>query len=133
MPHRQIGSRHGDAATLARREAAFTRFKPFDCVVSVEGDALGFTKVGGSNRPGGYLWPEGETRMIFLGGTAFREREAASAYGSDPARDRIGVLERIGDFRWRLVLIGRGNDPRLEVISLTPAVVPVAPVAQSTD
>ena len=100
-----------------------TRFKPFDCVVSAEKTQLGFTRVSGASRPGGYLWPDDEQhRMIFLGGTADREGQAASGYGPDVTRNRVGVFERIGEFRWRLLLLGRSTEPRLAVIELVPAV-----------
>jgi hypothetical protein len=118
------GSTNG--ATRTPRARAFERFKPFDCVVTDEKAFLGFTKVTGTHRPGGYLWPDGDTRMVFLGGTAERVGEGASAYGAEPRRNRLGVLERIGEFRWRLTLIGQPVAPRLEVMELVPAVaVPV--------
>jgi Domain of unknown function (DUF4893) len=115
-----------NGATRAPRVRAFERFKPFDCVVTDEKTFLGFTKVTGTHRPGGYLWPDGDTRMVFLGGTAERLGEGASAYGADPLRNRFGVLERIGEFRWRMTLIGQRTAARLEVMELVPAVaVPV--------
>lgn len=120
--------RLGGAANGAKAPAfrPFTRFKSFDCVISPEATLLGFTKVSGTHRPGGYLWPDSDRRMIFLGGTAERDGEAASAYGAQPVRNRIGTFERIAEFRWRLVLLGNGSEQRLEVIELVPAVaVPV--------
>jgi len=111
-----------NAAPRAPRSRAFERFKPFDCVVTDEKAFLGFTKVTGTHRPGGYLWPDGNTHMVFLGGTAERAGEGASAYGADPLRNRFGVFERIGEFRWRLTLIGQPTAARLEVMELVPAV-----------
>ncbi len=116
----RLGSTTGGTAR------ALTRFKPFDCVISDEKTSLGFTKVSGTHRPGGYLWPDGDKRMIFLGGTAERDGEGASAYGNDTTRNRAGMLERIGEFRWRLALLGHAPAPKLEVMELVPAVaVPV--------
>ncbi len=112
------------------RARALTKFKPFDCVISDEKTSLGFTKVSGTHRPGGYLWPDGDKRMIFLGGTAEHDGEGASAYGDDVTRNRAGALERIGEFRWRLTLLGQSPVARLEVIELVPAVavpIPVVP------
>lgn len=114
------------AGAAPAKTRALTRFKSFDCVVSDEKTLLGFTKVSGTHRPGGYLWPDGDKRMIFLGGTADRDGEAASAYGADNARNQAGVLERTGEFRWRLTLLGQPPASRLEVMELVPAVaVPV--------
>jgi len=115
-----------DRAVATRRGRAVTRFKPFDCVIAAEPTLLSFTKVTGTHRPGGYLWPEGDRRMIFLGGTVEREGEGASAYGNDPLRNRAGVLERIGEFRWRLTLLGQSPVARLEIIDLVPAVAVAA-------
>ena len=43
-----------------------------------------------------------------------------SAYGDDRARDTIGLFERVGPFRYRLVLPWRG-DNKLAVVELVPA------------
>lgn len=111
-----------DQPTRVDKMPLIARFKPFDCVVSDEAGFLAFTKVRGTHRPGGYLWPDTDKRMIFLGGTAERDGEAASAYGNDVARNRVGVFERIGAFRWRLTLLGEISGARLEAIELAPAI-----------
>ena len=61
---------------------------------------------------------------MFLG--TFRERgeSAASPYGQTPARDVAGVVERIGPFRWRLVLTKSKKGAFFDLYEL----VPVAPV-----
>lgn len=122
----RLGGPEAPAATSTRRGRTVTRFRTFDCVVAAEQTLLSFTKVTGTHRPGGYLWPDGDRRMVFLGGTVEREGEGASAYGNDPLRNRAGMLERIGEFRWRLTLLGQSPVARLEIIELVPAVaVPV--------
>ena len=42
------------------------------------------------------------------------------AYGDDPKRNMAGVLERIGPFRWRLVIPWPQSMSKLDVFELTP-------------
>lgn len=118
--------RLGQPVPRLRTGRGFARFKAFDCVVTAEGAQLSFTKIGGTNRPGGYLWPQTEQRMVFLGGTYEGQGNGASAYGGEPSRNRLGVIERYGEFRWRLVLLNQPPLPPVEIIDLVPAVAVAA-------
>lgn len=111
------------------RGAGFARFKPFYCFIATEGALLTFTKATGTQRPGGRFWDDGEKRMIFLGGVS-AGRGAPPAYGADARQNRVGVVERIGDFRWRLVTPGQSSDARIEVIELVPDTPPPTEAAQ---
>ncbi len=111
------------------RGIGFARFKPFYCFVQTEGALLTFTKGTGTQRPGGRLWDDGDARMIFLGGSA-EGRGAITPYGGDPRRNRAGVLERIGDFQWRLVFPGQASDAHIEVMELVPDTPPPTEAAQ---
>lgn len=106
---------------------AFERFKPYFCFVEAERELLTFTKGTGTQRPGGRLWNDNDTRMIFLGGVADRETDPTPAYGADPRQNRVGVVERVGEFRWRLTMPGRGDAERLEIIELIPDTPPPPP------
>lgn len=109
------------------RGRAYQSFKPFTCFVSVEDQLLVFIKATGSDLPAGRLWEDGETRLIFLGATAARTGIPAPAYSTQPARDRSGVIERVGDFRWRLVSPWQSKDARIEVMELVPDTPPPVP------
>jgi Domain of unknown function (DUF4893) len=99
----------------------FESFKPFFCYVQVEDDQLTIVKQTGSQRPAGRLWDDDDTnRMIFLGSLALGDEEQPLAYGDDPKRNMAGVLERIGPFRWRLVIPWPQSDAKLNVFELTP-------------
>ena len=111
------------------RGRAYQSFNPFTCFVSVEAQLLVFIKATGSELPAGRLWEDGETRLIFLGATAARPGIPAPAYGMEAARDRSGVIERVGDFRWRLVSPWQSKDARIEVMELVPDTPPPAPAA----
>ena len=100
---------------------AFERFKPFFCYVQVEGDLLTIVKQTGSQRPAGRLWEDDSAkRLIFLGSLALGNEEQPLAYGDDPRRDMAGLLERIGPFRWRLVIPWPQGTSKLDVFELTP-------------
>lgn len=103
------------------KAAAFERFKPFFCYVEVENDLLTIVKQTGSQRPAGRLWEDDlPDRLIFLGSLALGNEEQPLAYGEDPKRDMAGVLERIGPFRWRLVIPWPQGTSKLDVFELTP-------------
>lgn len=103
------------------KAAAFERFKPFFCYVQVEDDLLTIVKQTGSQRPAGRLWEdEMADRLIFLGSLALGDEQQPLAYGDDPKRDMAGVFERIGPFRWRLVIPWPQSTSKLDVFELTP-------------
>ena len=99
----------------------YETFKPFFCYVEVEGDLLTIVKQTGSQRPAGRLWEDDDpTRLVFLGSLALASEEQPIAYGDDPKRNMAGVLERIGQFRWRLVIPWPQSTSKLDVFELTP-------------
>ena len=107
--------------STGKGKPAFEKFKPFFCYVEVEGNLLTIVKQTGSTRPAGRLWEdEDPRRLIFLGSLALGDEEAPLAYGENPKRDMAGILERIGPFRWRLIIPGPQDGAKLDVFELTP-------------
>jgi hypothetical protein len=103
------------------KSKAYESFKPFFCYVEVENDLLTIVKQTGSQRPAGRLWEDDDsTRLIFLGSLALGDEDVPRAYGDDPKRDMAGVFERIGPFRWRLVIPWPQSTSKLDVFELTP-------------
>jgi hypothetical protein len=103
------------------KSKAFESFKPFFCYVEVEGELLTIVKQTGSQRPAGRLWEDDDpNRLIFLGSLALGDEQQPIAYGDNPKRDMAGVLERIGPFRWRLVIPWPQSTSKLDVFELTP-------------
>jgi len=99
----------------------YESFKPFFCYVEVENDLLTIVKQTGSQRPAGRLWADDDAnRLIFLGSLALGDETAPVGYGDDPQRDMAGVLERIGPFKWRLVIPWPQSTSKLDVFELTP-------------
>jgi hypothetical protein len=101
--------------------AAFTAYAPRACRVAAEGARLHFTVTEGPQRPIGALFPQVGRRMIFLGTLQLGDEALAYRYGYDRERDMIGLLERIGDHRWRLVFPAPHFESLLDVVELVPA------------
>jgi hypothetical protein len=103
------------------KSKAYESFKPFFCYVEVEGELLTIVKQTGSQRPAGRLWEDDDpNRLIFLGSLALGSEDQPLAYGDDPKRDMAGVLQRIGPFKWRLVIPWPQSTSKLDVFELTP-------------
>lgn len=89
------------------------------CYVGVESGQLSLATELRGLRLGGYLWElkSGE-RLVFLGASTGKVRPA---YGDDPAADSAGWVERIGEFRYRLVLPEPAPGTGLAVVELVAA------------
>jgi hypothetical protein len=93
----------------------------FACRIQQTERGLSFTKLTGSQRPSGLLYPENDRHMVLLGSMALASEPASAAYGQRPERDLTAVLERIGERRWRLVIPWPANESNLDLIELVPA------------
>lgn len=93
----------------------------FECRIDDEGEVRSLYKLSGSQRPVGLLFRDGDTRGIFLGTLMLGDETSAMQYGQDATRDMAGIVERIGDRRWWLVLPYPAFESTLDVIELIPA------------
>lgn len=98
---------------------ALIRYPVYFCHVGVAGAWLSFAKQTGAERFDGYLYPDSDARLIFLGATAAAGEALAPGYGANEARNLVGVFERVGPMRYRLVIPSRAG-ARLDVIELAP-------------
>lgn len=103
------------------RRQAFTAYPSYFCYVGVDEELLAFTKQTGSERPAGFIWDDGEQRGVFLGSLGMGD-ETPRAYGEDVRRDLVGVVERVGPFRYRLLFPWPQNGAKLDVLELVPVV-----------
>lgn len=108
--------------------ASFRTFAPDLCYVLVEGANTVFVKQTGENLPSGWLMPDGDRRLVFLGTFRPPGTSVVAPYGKGAGRDIAGVLERVGAKRWRLVMAEAGQGARLDVYEL----VPFSPGSQPT-
>lgn len=99
----------------------FTAYPWFECRIGDEGEVKSLRKVTGSQRPTGLLFAESDARAVFLGTLALGDETRAMPYGRDRSRDMAGIVERIAERRWRLVLPYPAFESTLDVIELLPA------------
>lgn len=92
----------------------------FRCTVELSpGGDLVLTKTTGSQRSRGLLYPDTDGRLVFIGAQAWGMDETSfPRYGEQPIRDQVGVFERIGSDRWRLVIPWPRVDSKLEILEL---------------
>lgn len=102
---------------------AARRFPGQFCYVGVEGALLSFAKQTGDERWAGYFYVDGERRMIFLGAAA--AGSAAPGYGGDAMRDVMGVVERVGPLRYRIVMPWPRRGGALDIVELAPIAPPL--------
>ncbi len=111
----KLGSQGGETGL------GFVVYGWFDCRIEQTPRGLKFSKLTGSQRPSGLLFPEDARQMVMLGSVALAAEPPANSYGQRPDRDLVAVLERIGPARWRLVLPWPQNESNLDLIELVPA------------
>lgn len=99
---------------------AFIPYGWFRCSVELTpGGDLVLTKTTGSQRVRGLLYPDTDRRLVFVGAAAWGSDETGyPAYSQMPERDQVGVFERIGSDRWRLVLPWPKQDAKLKIMEI---------------
>lgn len=97
---------------------AFIAYPAFRCRVWLEGGHTVFEKVNGSQRTAGVILPGASRRAVLLGTEALGNAAGFPRYGTEPARDRIAAVERVGPDRWRLVFPRPSNGAIIEVMEL---------------
>lgn len=107
--------------TQGRGGLGYIAYDWFRCRVSAEQGLYSLVKLSGSQRPVGLIFPDNLTRQVFLGTLELGDEAMPVNYGSDRMRDMGGLVERIGDNRWRLVLPAPAYESLLDVIELVPA------------
>lgn len=111
--------RHVEGQEVRGRSPAYVAYPWFACSVELTpGGDLILTKTTGSQRTRGLLYPDTDRRLVYVGTQAWGDEAAWPAYGAQPARDQVGVLERIGDTRWRLVLPWPKQEAKLELLEI---------------
>ncbi len=110
----KLGSQGGDDGL------GYVVYGWFRCRIEETPQGLRFSKLTGSQRPAGLIFPETDRRMILLGSMALASEPTADSYGRRPDRDVIAVVERIGEARWRLVVPWPQAESTLDLIELVP-------------
>ena len=99
----------------------YVSYPAFNCRIRQAGQLQRFTKMNGSQRPVGMIFPGDVMRQVFLGTVVLGDELRAMQYGRDPDRDLAAFVERIGPARWRMVLPRPAFESTLDVIELIPS------------
>lgn len=102
----------------------YVTYPAFNCRIRDEGGLMSFAKLNGSQRPIGLLLPMQRDRMVFLGTLQLGDESRSLEYGRDRDRDMAGVIERIGDNRWRLFFPYPHFESTVDVLELVPKGAP---------
>lgn len=99
----------------------YVAYPAFNCRIRQAGQLQRFTKMNGSQRPVGMIFPVDTMRQVFLGTVVLGDELRAMQYGRDPDRDLAAFVERIGPALWRMVLPRPAFESTLDVIELVPS------------
>lgn len=99
----------------------FVAYDWFPCQIGKEAGVVSMIKTRGAQRMNGRIFPDDMRRQIFLGTLLLGEETMALDYGSDRLRDMAGIIERIDEKRWRMVLPRPAFESLLDVIEIVPA------------
>jgi hypothetical protein len=98
----------------------YVAYPAFTCQVKPDHRLQRLTKLGGSQRYVGLLFPGDAMRQTFLGTLVLGDETRALQYGQDETRDIAGYVERVGPAQWRLVMPKPHFESRLDVMELIP-------------
>jgi len=99
----------------------YIAYPAFDCRISQQNQLQSFTKLTGSQRHVGLIFPDSAVRQVFLGTLVLGDESRALQYGRDADRDLAGWVERVGERRWRLLLPYPAFESTLDIVELVPA------------
>lgn len=99
----------------------FVSYPAFTCRVRAERELQRLTKLTGSQRYVGLIFPSDALRNVFLGTLVLGDETRAMQYGQDEQRDVAAYVERIGPQRWRLIMPEPRFESRIDVMELVPA------------
>ena len=97
---------------------AYVSYPGFACRVAPDQQLQRLTKLSGSQRYVGLVFPNDGMRTVFLGTLALGDERRALQYGQDPTRDVAGYVERIGTGRWRLIMPKPHFESQMDVMEL---------------
>lgn len=99
---------------------AYVSYPGFTCRVKANRDLQRLSKLSGSQRFVGLVFPADAMRQVFLGTLVLGDETRALQYGQDDTRDVAGFVERIGPDRWRLIMPKPHFESQMDVVELAP-------------
>lgn len=99
---------------------AFIAYPAFRCRITANAATLTLAKLDGSQRQNGIIYANTATRGIMLGTLALGDERSILDYGTDPSRDIAGIVERVGERRWRIAFPRPAFESVVDVLELVP-------------
>jgi hypothetical protein len=99
---------------------SFVSYPAFTCRVKANRDLQRLSKLSGSQRYVGLIFPADAVRQVFLGTLVLGDETRALQYGQDDTRDVAGFVERIAPRRWRLIMPKPHFESEMDVMELVP-------------
>ncbi len=99
----------------------YVSYPAFTCRVRAERALQRLSKLSGSQRYVGLVFPDDAMRQVFLGTLVLGDELRALQYGQDGTRDVAGYIDRVGPNRWRLLMPRPRFESQLDVMELVPA------------
>lgn len=99
----------------------YVSYPPFVCRIEPQNGIQKFSKLTGSQRQVGLIFPGDVMRQVFLGTLVLGDEQGAMQYEQDEMRNVAGYVERIGPNRWRLIMPRPHFESQLDVMELVPA------------
>lgn len=101
--------------------ADFIAYPAHRCQVRPSDEIMRLIELDGLQKPSGRLYPDGSSRMIFLGTMMLGTEQKPILYGRDPDRDMVGAVQRIEAKRWRVLFPQPAWEANMDVLELVPA------------
>jgi hypothetical protein len=98
----------------------YVTYPAFSCRIKAERGLQRLTKLGGSQRYVGLIFPLDGMKEVFLGTLVLGDERRAMQYQQDEKRDVAGYVERIGPNRWRLLMPQPHFESHMDVMELVP-------------
>lgn len=99
----------------------YIAYPAFACVIGKDGSLQRLDKLTGSQRYVGLIFPDDGMRQTFLGTLVLGDENRAMQYGQDENRNIAGLIERVGERQWRLVMPSPHYELLVDVMELVPA------------
>jgi hypothetical protein len=98
----------------------YVAYPPYACRIHQRDGLQSFTKLGGSQRLAGVIFPNDPTRQVLLGSLVIGDEPRGLPYSEDENRDVAAFVERIEPNRWRLIMPEPHFESQLDVMELVP-------------
>ncbi|WBO21913.1 DUF4893 domain-containing protein [Sphingomonas abietis] len=99
--------------------ADYIAYPAHRCQVRPSDDITRLVQLDGLQKPSGRLYQDGASRMVFLGTMILGDEQKPIAYGRDADRDMVGIVQRVGDKHWRMLLPNPAWESNMDVLDLT--------------